>query len=101
MTSFWVLSMPFKFDFSDRLRGKLSKLAKKDHRRSHILQKKVAEITGSDDTTIGHYKNLRYGLSNLKRVHVDSSFILTFEVDTKRRTIIFMDFDHHDNIYRR
>jgi mRNA interferase RelE/StbE/toxin YoeB len=93
--------MPFRFDFSDGLRKKLDKLAKKDPHRTGLLQKKLAEIVNSDDTAIGHYKNLRYGLSSLKRVHVNSSFVLTFEVDRKRHFIVFMDFDHHDRIYER
>ena len=90
----------FDFDFSDELRAKLEKFAKKDRKRAEILRKKISEIISSSNDSIEHYKNLKYGLKNCKRVHIDSSFVLIFEVDVERNRIIFLDFDHHDKIYR-
>ena len=46
-----------------------------------------------------HYKNLRYGLKDKKRVHV-GNFVLVFKLVKEENKIIFLDFDHHDNIYR-
>ncbi len=57
--------------------------------------KKVAEIV----TNPQHYKNLRSPLNHLKRVHVDSNFVLTFSVDELTKKITLEDYDHHDNIY--
>ncbi len=47
-----------------------------------------------------HYKNLRAPLQNLKRVHIDKSFVLTFSIDERTKIVILEDYDHHDNIYR-
>jgi len=55
----------------------------------------------SDRVSIGHYKNLRYGLREFKRVHVGKHFVLTFKVDVASNFILFVDFDHHDRIYGR
>ena len=59
--------------------------------------KKVEEIAASDN--IDHYKNLHAPLQRLKRVHIDSHFVLTFREDKKNNAVLFYDFDHHDNIY--
>ncbi len=92
--------MPLEFDYSDKLRTIITKLRQKDPRRSAILQKKIAQIIQSDESTIEHYKNLRSHLQHLKRVHIDSNFILTFRYDKAKKVILFVDFDHHDYAYR-
>jgi mRNA-degrading endonuclease RelE of RelBE toxin-antitoxin system len=46
------------------------------------------------------YKNLRAPLQRLKRVHIDSSFVLTFSVNETRRRIVLEDFEHHDRVYQ-
>lgn len=63
--------------------------------------KKVGQISSSDEFTIGHYKNLRHDQSDRRRVHIDRSFVLTFTFNRQTKTIEFLDFDHHDNIYKR
>ncbi len=93
--------MPFTFDLTDQLRETLEKLAKKDSRRSEIIRKKIQEIIESDGDAIEHYKNLRHDLSDYKRVHIDRSFVLIFRVFKKERHVLFVQFDHHDRVYRR
>ena len=88
-------------DFSETLKEKMKKLFKKDRRRYWILLKKIEEIISSDEFAIERYKNLRHDLSDQKRVHVDKSFVLTFNYDKGLKRIMFLDFDHHDRIYRR
>lgn len=63
-----------------------------------ILLKKMEEILSCDDVT--HYKNLRAPLRHLKRVHIDSHFVLVFRYDESADSILFYDLDHHDNIYK-
>ncbi len=91
--------MPFEYDFADKLKSIIEKLRKRDPQRAEILYKKVNQIINSDEITIGHYKNLRHDLSDRKRVHIDKSFVLTFKYDKQKKSILFLDFDHHDNIY--
>ncbi len=88
----------FDFDVTDELKLKIRKLLKKDKKRVEILNKKIKEIISSD--SIDHYKNLKYGLKEFKRVHIDSSFVLVFKVNLEDNFILFVDLDHHDNIYK-
>ncbi|MBI4154874.1 hypothetical protein HY498_02195 [Candidatus Woesearchaeota archaeon] len=44
--------------------------------------------------------NLRYSLKDEKRVHI-GHFVLTFKFFKEENKIEFLDFDHHDNIYKR
>ena len=89
----------FGYDLSDKLKIIIGKLNKKDKEKTKIINKKIKQIVQCDEETIQHYKNLRHGLSDLKRVHIDKSFVLTFKVDLKNKFILFYDFDHHDKIY--
>lgn len=89
----------FDYDFSDELRVIIKKLNKKDKILSLAISKKVKEIINNDQETIDHYKNLRYGLKDKKRIHIGKHFVLCFKVDKKNNFILFTDFDHHDNIY--
>lgn len=89
----------FGFDLSDELKLVLRKLSKKDRKKVEIIQKKIREIISSDHQSIDHYKNLRNDMKHLKRVHIDTHFVLTFRVDKEKNFILFVDFDHHDNVY--
>ena len=93
--------MPLPTIFSPELKEKLSRLLAKDRRRYEILMKKVGQIASSDEQTIGHYKNLSHNQSDRKRVHIDKSFVLTFTFNRQTKTIEFLEFDHHDSIYKR
>lgn len=86
----------YAFQVSDRLQKILEKLARKNNGLHEQVLNKISEITNSSD--IEHYKNLRYSLSDSKRVHI-GHFVLVFQFDKKNNLINFDDFDHHDNIY--
>ena len=100
MTLCSVCDLPFEFDISFELEDKLEKVARKDSKRAEILSKKMREVVSSGGAAIERYKNLKYGKSEYKRVHIDSSFVLVFKVDKLKRRIIFADFDHRDKIYK-
>lgn len=89
----------FKYAFSDKLKLIIKKLVRKDKKTAEIIYKKVKEIVNNDAETIKRYKNLRHDLSDLKRVHISKSFVLTFKVDIANNFILFWDFDHHDDVY--
>ncbi len=93
--------MPFSFDLSDELKATIRVLARKDRKTAEILNKKIKQIITSDEATIDHYKNLRHGLSEYKRVHIAKSFVLLFKVFKKEKHVFFDKFGHHDDIYRR
>lgn len=61
-----------------------------------ILVKKVEEIRNAKD--INHYKNLRGDLKKFKRAHINNCYvILFFGTDN---SVYFIDYSHHDNIYK-
>lgn len=91
----------FDFDLTDELKIIIGKLIKKDKKRAEIINKKIREIVACDSNSIQHYKNLRYDLKEFKRVHIDTSFVLVFKVNLARNFVLFVDFDHHDNIYKK
>ena len=88
-----------EFEISEKLKKYLSKISKKDKVRYESAVKKIKEIINSKD--VNHYKNLRKPLQHLKRVHIDSSFVLTFEFKEKENILKFIDLEHHDKIYKK
>lgn len=93
--------MTFTFEFTDNLKKIIEKLNRKDKRLSEELYRKITEIINSDETTIDYYKNLKYGFSNKKRVHIRNNFVLLFSVIKDKNHIIFLDFEQRDNVYKR
>jgi YafQ family addiction module toxin component len=91
----------FNFNLSDELKSIIEKLVKKDKKRVEIIHKKIKQIVNSDPTSVQHYKNLKHDLKDFKGVHIDSSFVLVFKVDILNNFILFVDFDHHDRIYKK
>ncbi|MDD5191696.1 MAG: type II toxin-antitoxin system RelE/ParE family toxin [Candidatus Nanoarchaeia archaeon] len=76
----------------------LNKLSKKDKNLYEQVLKKIEEVITSSN--IEHYKNLRYDMKDKKRVHI-GHFVLVFQFIKSENKIKFLDFDHHDNIYKK
>ena len=72
------------------------KLAKKNPKQLNIINKKINEIRQNPQ----RYKNLKKPMQHLKRIHVNSNFVLLFSVDEASKVVIIEDYDHHDKIYR-
>lgn len=87
-----------KFVVEKKLRKKLPSYKKKRTDLYNAFAKKLIEIVLSQE--IEHYKNLRKPKQYLKRVHLDSSFVLVFSHNSKEDVVTFIDIDHHDNIYK-
>ncbi len=73
------------------------KMEKKNRKQLEIIQKKLAQISINPHM----FKSLRAPLNDLRRVHIDKSFVLVYSIDEKRKIIIIEDYDHHDNIYKK
>ena len=89
--------MAMNYQYSEKLKKTLKKLYKKDRLLYERVINKIEEIINSRN--IEHYKNLKYDLKDLKRVHV-GHFVLVFKYDKKNNIVSFEDFEHHDKIYR-
>lgn len=88
----------YSYEIRPNLQRILTKLSKKDKSTYEQVLKKIEEIINAQN--IEHYKNLRYDLKDLKRVHV-GHFVLVFGFDKRTNVITFEDFDHHDNVYKK
>ena len=91
----------FDFNLSDELKLIIRKLIKKDKKRVKIINKKIREIVNRNKESIQSYKNLKHDLKDFKRVHIDGSFVLVFKVDIPSNFVLFVDFDHHDKVYKK
>jgi YafQ family addiction module toxin component len=85
----------FSYEVSKRLDKELEKLQKKNIKRFEIILKKMGDIINDPY----HYKPLQHDMKGLRRVHIDKSFVLIFEINESENKVIFWDIDHHDNIY--
>ncbi len=74
---------------------KFMKLAKKNPKQMSIIGKKIQQILQNPY----HFKPLRGDLHGARRVHIDSSFVLIYEIDVGNQAIRILDYDHHDVIY--
>lgn len=92
--------MTFQPVLSDKLRDTLVKLSTRDKTLAIAVNKKIRQVCSCDAELIGHYKNLKYGISEFRRVHVGKSFVLLFKVDFERKLVLFTKLDHRDNVYK-
>lgn len=87
--------MTYLLEVSDILDRKLKKMGPKESAKLKIIDNKVKQILANPQ----HFKPLRGSMRGARRVHIDSSFVLTYEIDELRKTVRLLDFAHHDNIY--
>jgi mRNA interferase RelE/StbE/toxin YoeB len=87
--------MKYALDVSKDLDEKFSKLSKKNKKQLGIINKKVEQILENPY----HFKPLRGDMHGSRRVHIDKSFVLTYEIDEKNKLVRLLDYDHHNKIY--
>lgn len=88
----------YSYEVIPYLQKILNKLSKKDKSLYEQVLKKIEEVINCYD--VEHYKNLRYDMKDKKRVHI-GHFVLVFKFIKSENKIKFLDFDHHDNIYKK
>jgi len=87
----------YNFEVDIKLDEKLYKISRKNPVLHKQIMNKIKEIINCYD--VEAYKNLSYDLKEFKRVHL-GHFVLIFQFNRKTNTIKFIDFDHHDVIYK-
>ena len=87
--------MTYGLEISEQFEKILSKLRKKNRKQLEIINKKVEEVRENPY----NYKPLRGDMKGARRVHIDKSFVLTYEIDEQAKIIRLLDYDHHDKIY--
>ncbi|OHA10279.1 MAG: hypothetical protein A3H71_02050 [Candidatus Sungbacteria bacterium RIFCSPLOWO2_02_FULL_48_13b] len=86
--------MPYHAEFSDEFRELLQDLLK----RNRVLHSRLAREIRKIIANPGVGKPLRHSLKFYRRTHV-GSFVLLYEI--VGRIVRFLDFDHHDKIYKK
>ena len=87
MTYFLVIS-----ELADK---KFRKLAKKNKKQLEIIDKKIKQILEHPH----HFKPLRGDMHGARSVHIDTSFVLTYEIIEDKQQVRVLDYAHHDKIY--
>ena len=72
-----------------------SKLAKKNPKQLQVIFKKIEQIVENPY----HFKPLKGDMHGARRVRIDKSFVLIYEIDEKNKVVRILDYDHHDKIY--
>lgn len=73
------------------------KLSKKNAKQMSIIDKKIREIRENPQHM---YKFLQRPLQSFNRVHIDKSFVLIFQIEHERKTVVIYYYDHHDKVYK-
>lgn len=82
-----------ELEISEKIDKIFSKLTKKNEKQLKIINKKIKEILKDPY----RFKLLTNNLKGIRRVHIDSSFVLIYEI--RENVIRVLDYDHHDKIY--
>lgn len=85
----------YGLEISDEADKKFKKLEKKNKKQLFIIGKKVKEIRENPY----HFKPLRGDMHGARRVHIDKSFVLVYDIDENKKVVRILDYDHHDKIY--
>ena len=88
--------MRYTIIIEKNLEEKINKLKKKDKLIYERLVNKIIEL--ADNPHLG--KPLRRVLKREWRVHI-GPFILIYKFNLGEKTITFLEFEHHDNAYKR
>jgi YafQ family addiction module toxin component len=73
------------------------KLARKNRRQLEIISKQIKEIRKNPEHK---YKHLRKPLDDFYRVHIDSNFVLIFDINHSEQLIVIYYYGHHDDVYK-
>ncbi len=87
----------YSYSIEKKLEAKLKRTYKKDKKLYDAVMKKIEEIMENPH----RYKPLRHDLKGSRRVHMEKSFVLVFEIAEEEKMVRFLDLGHHDEIYRK
>ncbi|PKP59264.1 MAG: addiction module toxin RelE [Candidatus Altiarchaeales archaeon HGW-Altiarchaeales-1] len=86
----------YEYDIGDDLKRTLKKLCKKNRQIYQRIIDKMQDILENPQ----RYKHLGHDMKGECRVHI-GSYVLTFEINENEKMVVFLDYDHHDNIYKK
>ncbi len=69
--------MYFSLEISEEAKYIFDKLAKKNRKQLEIINKKITQVLLNPY----HFKPLKGDMKGSRRVHIDTSFVLVYEID--------------------
>jgi YafQ family addiction module toxin component len=87
--------MVYSLEISEAADKIFEKLSKKNKYLLSIVNKKIMQILENPY----HFKPLRGEMHGIRRVHIDTSFVLIYEVDEENKIVKILDYAHHDDVY--
>ncbi len=87
----------YDLDIKPTLDRIFKKMMKRDNERLKKIFKKVEEIQRNPRH---EYKHLRRPLQEFYRVHINSSFVLIFDINHTEELVVLYYFAHHDEVYK-
>ena len=87
----------YALEISGRADRIFRKMEKRDKFALGIINEKIDQILQNPQ----HFKPLSGEMHGERRVHIESSFVLTYEIDEKRQVVRILNYEHHDKIYGR
>ncbi len=75
------------------------RVLKKLRRKNPALVLEIERVVGRILQYPEFGKPLRHSLRNYRRVHIEGSFVLLYEINGT--VLRLLDFDHHDRIYKK
>ena len=89
----WMYNLEIK-PTADKI---FKKLAKKNKKQLMMIHKKIQEVRSKPNH---EYKHLRPPLQNFSRVHINSHFVLIFNIEHTQEIVTIYYFCHHDEAYK-
>ena len=87
----------YQQEFSKTMSEIMEDLFKHNFSRYEKIKKKIDQILPYPY----HYKPLSHDLKGYRSVHIDTHFVLIFRIIEQTQIVKFVDFDHHDKIYKK
>ncbi len=87
----------YALELSARADRIFKKMSKKEKHALGIIDEKILQIRENPQ----HFKPLSGEMHGERRVHIESSFVLTYEIDEKRKVVKILNYEHHDKVYGR
>ncbi|MFQ5406199.1 MAG: type II toxin-antitoxin system RelE/ParE family toxin [Candidatus Micrarchaeia archaeon] len=88
--------MSYELVLSETVEKRFFKLGKKNKKALTIIWKKLAEVLRNPH----RFKPLKNRLAGCYRIHILTSFVITYEIREYNKTVFIIDFEHHDKAYK-
>lgn len=92
--------MPFSTEVSQEFQEDYRKFCSKNSSFKKAVDSKISQICEILELNPNHFKPLRGPLAGVRRIHIESSFVLLFEVVARERIVRLLRLEHHDKAYK-